>query len=80
MTSPVTRSGHTIIDSGSSGVPGMFTTRGSKWASLASTASPLRIAQPVMPASSGLSWLRISSANRSRETTARRTQAARSTR
>jgi hypothetical protein len=29
MTSPATSSGHTIIDSGSSGVPGIWTERGS---------------------------------------------------
>ena len=49
IVSPLTISGTTIIDSGSNGVPGTWTERGSRCASLARTASPWSMTQPVMP-------------------------------
>ena len=38
-----------MSDSGSTGVPGMLTARGSRWASLARSDSPCSVAQPVRP-------------------------------
>ncbi len=75
IVSPLTRSGTTIINSGSNGVPGTWIERGSRWASLDRTASPRPMAQPVIPVSSGLSWARIWSAKASRAMIARRTAA-----
>ena len=40
IASPLMSSGTTIMDSGSNGVPGTWTERGSRWASFARTASP----------------------------------------
>ena len=79
MVEPLMMSGTTIIASGSNGVPGTWTERGWRCASLARMASPWSITQPLIPEPSGLSWARIRSANRSREMTARRTPADRST-
>ncbi len=55
MVSPLTISGTMIMASGSLGVPGIWMERGSAIASLARTASPWSMTQPVMPGPNGLS-------------------------
>ena len=69
---PPRAAGTTIIDSGSNGVPGTWTERGSRWAWLDRTASRWSMTQPVRPLPIGPSSARIISAKSSRAMTARR--------